>query len=313
MADTIFANYANYVAQVLLAAETGSVPAIPNALASAELNTAILTDPVRIQAYRESIADQMNAQSAGPKFEDLSERVADIIINTNAQGAGTLEVHLIDPYWVLPVSGFIQADENGFLWPPIDINFPSGTDCVWRLCQYSGSWSSDATANLVLTGEDRIVSLLRELSPGNGGIQQGLPNQTLGGFIKMLVDSANKVLKPTPPIRLVEMISPVDPNYTVTVTQLPKSATSNITGRNNPNKTKQGLTNAQQNQLDAIQQSVSQLFGNTPGGLAGPVGGPLTLAEIEQGAAGILHGSGSTQVAGFGLAGNPILKTGGSP
>jgi hypothetical protein len=41
------------------------------------------------------------------------------------------------------------------------------------------------------------------------------------------------------------------------------------------------LTQSQQAQLESYQQAVAQLFGITPGGLAGPAGGPLTLTEIE--------------------------------
>ena len=77
----------------------------------------------------------MNSQSGGTTFDDLSERIQDLIITTTAQGADTLEVHLIDPYLLLFESKFIQADVSGYLWPPIDVNFPSGTDCIWRLCQ----------------------------------------------------------------------------------------------------------------------------------------------------------------------------------
>lgn len=268
-----FASFSDFVAQVLLAAQTGSVQSIPNALASSELDTAILTDPQRIQAYRESIATQLNDGSGGPRFEDLSERIADIIIETNAQAAGTLEVHLVDPYWVIPTSGFIQADENGFLWPPIDIRFPSDTQCIWRLCQYRPSWSSGTQANLVLTFEDRIVSLLRDLSPGNGGVWQGLPNQTLGGFIKMLVDSTNSTLKPVPRIQLLEMISPQDPNFTAPITQLPKHA---------ENKIKKGLDAQMQQLLNTIDQH--QLGAFPGGGPAGSKSKPTTttMTQAEQ-------------------------------
>lgn len=261
-----YANYANFVAQTLLAAKTGTVPTIPNALASGQLDTAILTDPVRIQAYRTSIATQMNDQSGGPKFEDLSERIADVVIDTVAQGAGTLEVHLIDPFWTLLISGFIQVDQNGYLWPPIDINFPSGTDCVWRLCQARAA-HPPTEANLVLTFEDRIVSLLREMSALDG-VQQGLPNQTLGGFIKMLVDNANKTLKGN--IRLVELISPQDPNYTVPITNLPKSAQGPL--RQNPAKLKTGTTLVQHALISSIQQLLSNVFS----GLA-----TTTIAHVE--------------------------------
>src|SRR6185312_8189610 len=80
--NTAFQGFANLVAQVLLADATGTTAAIPNPLATSQLDTAILTNPAQIKAYRESVADQMNAQSAGPKFSDLSDRIADIVIDT---------------------------------------------------------------------------------------------------------------------------------------------------------------------------------------------------------------------------------------
>lgn len=226
-----YANYANYVAQVLVGAETGSVPSIPNPLATPGLDTAVLTDPTKIQAFRDSIASQMNDASAGaggPRFEDLSDRIADIIIDTAAQGAGTLEVHLIDPYLVIPRSGFIKADESGYLTPPIDVQFPTGTNCVWRLCQYHPQWGGSNGANLILIFEDRIVTLLRTLSAANTGVLQGTPNQTLSQFMKMLVDQANKLLKPNPPILFVPLISGQDPNYELPVTQVPARAESKL-------------------------------------------------------------------------------------
>ncbi len=41
------------------------------------------------------------------------------------------------------------------------------------------------------------------------------------------------------------------------------------------------LTPQQQTQLESYQQAVAQMFGITPGGLAGPAGGPPTLPEIQ--------------------------------
>lgn len=257
-----YATYAEYVAQTVQAQPTGTVSQIPNELKSVASQIAILTDPVRIQAVKASIANQMNEQSGGPTFVDLSERIADVQIETVAQGAGTLKITLIDPDWKL-ISGedengntFIQADDLGFLWPPIDINFPHGTDCVWRLCQVNAS-TFVGEPNMILTFEDRVVSWLRETNanPHMGGVAQGAPDATLGGFIKELVDGANQYVRGHPaasgsdwtPIRLVELISPRDPNYNPPV-QAPASATkpNAAISRQNPNKNKQGLTAPQQ-------------------------------------------------------------------
>jgi len=249
--QTLFTNYAEYVQQVIYGDRIGSVGTIKNALAAGdELDTTILLDPLKIDAYRKSIADQMNKQSQGPVFEDLSDRIADIIIDTTAQGAGTLEVHLIDPMWVIPESGFISVDQTGYLWPPIDIAFPSDTDCVWRLVQYAPTWGQMTEANLVLTFEDKIASQLREMSAATGGIQQGSANQTLGGFIKQLVDSTNKTLSTN--IRLVELIAPNDPNYTIPITDLPASAKKNL--RTNPTKLQRGLSTAMNKLIHHLNQ-----------------------------------------------------------
>ena len=249
---------ADEVAKVLFGGVIGSQKTIPNALATGELNTTILTSTPQIVAYRESVADQLNAQAAC-RCETLTDRIADITINTTAQGAGTLEIQVIDPTWSLGTSGFIQADENGYLYPPILINFPSGTDCYWELCQMAAT-TDLSQPQWTLTFEDRNVSLLRQIGPAvHGAIAQGDPTDTLGGFIKRLVDNANSVLKPNPPIRLVEMISPADPNY-----KHPAGAPSPRSSpvRSNPNKTKTGLTPTQQAQIAASQAMIVSLFGD---------------------------------------------------
>lgn len=221
-----YANFAQYVAQTMYAANVGSVPSIPNPLATSQLDTSILTDPVRIGAYRSSIARQLNDGSYGPRFLDLEDRIADVTITTSAQGASTLEVTLIDPLWVIPQSGFIQADATGYL-QPLDVQFPTDAEITWRLVQYRPSWTAEMdTANLVLTFEDRIVSFLRQVSPGNGGVSQGQPNQTLIAFFAQLVSSANTFIKGpgVTPIQFVPLIAPDDPNAEIEITQLPKRA-----------------------------------------------------------------------------------------
>lgn len=212
------ANLAELASRVLFADKVGSIPTIQNALDSNLLSQIVLQDPAVIRAYTESVSAQMNAQSAGPKFTDLSGRIADLVIGTSAQGAGTLEVHLVDPYWVLlnypdrQGNTFIQTDENGFLWPPIDVNFPSSTACWWRLCQVHATRSAQMSdANVILTFEDRIVSQLREMSSVTGGILQGQPGQSLSQFFQSLVTSTNQILNSN--IRYLSLVSPQDPNY----------------------------------------------------------------------------------------------------
>lgn len=217
-AATTLANLAQLAAQVIWSDQINSIPTIQNALDSNLLNQIVLADPAVVRAYKESVSSQMNAQSAGPKFTDLSDRIADLKIATSAQGAGTLEVDLIDPYWVTlnypDKSGntFVQTDENGFLWPPIDVNFPLGTACFWRLCQVRATRTAQmSAANVTFMFEDRIVSQLREMSAVTGGIQQGTAGESLAGFMQQLVTSTNQILNSN--IRFVALVSPRDPNY----------------------------------------------------------------------------------------------------
>lgn len=284
--------YANYVAEVLYAAQSGSVAAIPNALATSGLDTAFLTDPSQIRAYRQSIADQINAQSgSGVTLNDLADRIADIQVTTVAQGADTLQVTVIDPMFVLGTLGVIQTDATGYLWPPIDVNFPSDTDCFWRIVQCNVT-SDLSQPNVTLTFEDRIASLLRQSSPADKSMPLvGQRGQTLGGFIKMLVDATNAKFRHQPKIRLVEMISPADPNYTLPIT-VPRSAESGL--RRNPNKTQQGVTSAQQATIDAYDSVIATVVAAV---------GPNNSASISTVEGAIQTGLGSHPGLPYGVGG----------
>jgi hypothetical protein len=258
-----YATYAAYVAQTLEAEPSGTIKTIPNELRSVEADITVLTDPIRLEAFKGTIAKQMNDQSGGPIFEDLSDRLADVQISTTAQGAGTLVLSIIDPAWwflkyATPKNSgntFIQADDTGYLWPPIDINFPTGTDCYWRLCQCAPTTitQGDTTANLTLTFEDRSISWLREINAKMGGVSQAVPDATLGGFVQELVNGANQYLRGHPaisssdwqPIRLVELIDPHDANYNPPAEPPSSANPQSALARQNPNKTKTGFTSAQ--------------------------------------------------------------------
>ena len=252
-----YADYAAYVAQTLQADRLGTVAQIPNELKSVQDDVSVLTDPVRIQAYKAHIADQMNAQSS-PQVEDLSDAITDVQITTVAQGAATLKLTIMDPYWQLTNSGFIQTDQTSYLWPPVDITFPPDTRCVWRLCQ-AMTTINYAAANVTLTFEDRIVAWLREVNANTGGVSQALPDSTIGGFVSQLIDGANRYLRGHPkvsggtpdPIRLVKLIAPSDPNYTPPVEPPSASDPTKALSRQNPNKTKTGITAAQKAYIDA--------------------------------------------------------------
>src|SRR6185437_512529 len=82
------------------------------------------------------------------------------------QGSAFLEVHLVDPLWLLlrrdaNGAAFFDVDEGGYLWPPLDIQVPPGqSDQVWTLCQLKPSTDLPGPT-LVLTSEDKIVSECR--------------------------------------------------------------------------------------------------------------------------------------------------------
>ena len=168
---------------------------ILNDLTSPDLAVTVLTDPTTIKLYRESVAKQINSQRMAqppPKqVADLTDWISDIIIETTVQGASLLEVHIIDPGWILLQRdsagvSFFDVDENGYLWPPIELNFPPGvSDAQWRLCQLRPSTDLTA-ANIIVTFEDKVVSVLREFS----GPVLSHPNETRAEFIFRLVKEA---------------------------------------------------------------------------------------------------------------------------
>lgn len=260
------AAYARYVAETVQAEPSGSIEAIPNELKSVHASIEMLTNPARIEAMKSDIAGQMNDQSGGPEFIDLAERISDVVIETTAQGASTLTITIIDrnlgllrhEYPKGSGNTFIQVDATGYLWPPIDVNYPRGTDCVWRLCQVN-STTFGGQANITLTFEDRIVSWLREVNYKKGKVAQGLAGQTLMGFIGQLVNGANQYLRGYPlargggwqPIRLVPLVARPDPNVAPPVTTPQGASAKAALSRQNPNKTKQGLTKAQQAAMKA--------------------------------------------------------------
>jgi hypothetical protein len=225
---------------------------IYNSLASTDLNTIELVDPNRIDFYATTMAKQINDfwakfarrnQIATKQVVDLKNWIADIILETSVQGASLIEVHVIDPAWIMmwtdpSGASFINVDEDGYLWPPIDVTFPPDiSDATWRLCQVQAS--TDLTQpNIVLVFEDRIASELREhFKP-----QQSYPDQSRAEFIQSLIKDANNF--PFTPgevdIRFVHLL----PHETFTAAdlttsqRLPASATQKYAppARKHPNK-----------------------------------------------------------------------------
>lgn len=220
---------------------------IINSLRSAELSVTEMVDPNEIQFFTTSLANQVNdfrMKYAPQKMcRDLSEWITDIIIETTAQGASLLEVHIIDPAWTLLIRdtngvSYIDVDDSGFLWPPIEVTFPKDrSDATWRLCQLRPS-TSLTEANMILVFEDKIVSELRE----HFGQQTSYPDQTRAEFLQSLVQQANS--QPAFPGEVDIRFVPLLPKETFTKAdltlqqRLPTSATQKNPppARKEPNK-----------------------------------------------------------------------------
>lgn len=221
--------------------------AIYNSLSSKDLDAVELVEPGRIEFYASSLANQINTFRMGytpqKRVIDLSKWISDITIETTAQGGSLLSVSVIDPAWTMFIRdangvSFIDVDDSGYLWPPVEVTFPPDTsDATWRLCQCIPT--SDLTAaNVTLTFEDKIVSELRE----HFGAQVSYPNQTRAEFMQSLIKQANA--DPEYPGEVDIRFVPLLPKSTFTVAdltmqeRLPKSATqpNPPRARKNPNK-----------------------------------------------------------------------------
>lgn len=164
--------------------------------------------PAELQKLISSVALQINNArgSFTPSFTaiDLHEMISDVIVETSAQGSSLLEIHVIDPFWSLlrrNKSGWcfidVDPDGSGYLWPPIEINFPPDvSDATWRLAQVKPTTDLSA-ANLVLTFEDKIVAEMREHTatgpdPTDSSLASSNPNETRAEFIRRCVKTVSK-------------------------------------------------------------------------------------------------------------------------
>lgn len=168
--------------------------------------------PVASDVLIHNVSEQINAgrMSFQPAFKaiDLQTMIADIIVETSAQGSSLLEIHVIDPYWTLlrrNESGWcfidVDPDGSGYLWPPIEVNFPpTVSDATWRLCQVKPTTDLSA-ANLVMVFEDKIVAEMREHTatstsggeaPTDSSLASSYPNETRAQFIRRCVKTVSK-------------------------------------------------------------------------------------------------------------------------
>jgi hypothetical protein len=159
------------------------------------LSVTQLQDPALLEFHVAKVSGQIVSGAATNGFSqagrvDLTPMIVDVIIETTVVGASTLEVHLADPSWTLlqrdaAGDSFIDVAEDGWLLP-IDVEFPHGSACWWRLCA-AGVTLDLTAANLVLTFESRATSRMRELL----GPMQSFQGELLSTFIERRVRDAN--------------------------------------------------------------------------------------------------------------------------
>lgn len=153
-----------------------------------------LTDPGAVEFVASQLNDNtlnQNRAQGALSCKDLTDSIQDIIVDSVAQGAWTLEVHIIDPYWQLLTRygdkpAFFDVDDAGLLLP-VDVNFPQNTDRWWRIA--AANPSVDPTVAHIYTFEDRIVSELRD----QGGPKHASKNQTRAQFIYSCVRTVPEI------------------------------------------------------------------------------------------------------------------------
>src|SRR5579871_1570704 len=91
---------------------------------------------------------------------ELAERIAEIELDTQIQGASFLKVHIIDPELTLTNSGWLKVNEG--LLEPIEVEFPEKSGWKWVLCAAEGT-TNVSTANLEVTFESVLVGKLRNV------------------------------------------------------------------------------------------------------------------------------------------------------
>lgn len=153
-----------------------------------------LTDPGAVEFVAGQLNDKVQNQNRAQgalSCRDLTKAIQDIITVSVAQGAWTLEVHIIDPYWQLLTRygdnpAFFDVDDAGLLIP-VDVNFPQNTDRWWRVA--AANPSVDPTVSHIYTFEDRIVTELRD----QGGPKHASNNQTRAQFIYSCVRTVPEI------------------------------------------------------------------------------------------------------------------------
>lgn len=124
-----------------------------------------------------------SAKGQTPQAEGLASAISEIELETQIAGASFIKVSVVDPYWVLATSGWLDVSDEGLL-DEIEVEFPEKSGWMWTLCAVE--ITNDVTQpNLILTFEDRIIARLRK-KWGPKNIPSGAT--TRAQFVKALVD-----------------------------------------------------------------------------------------------------------------------------
>lgn len=150
------------------------------------------------------------AKSAKGKVDErqLAEAIDEIEEETQLTGASMIRVHLVDPYWDLATSGFLDRDEETGLLDKIQCEFPEGPGYWWQLAAVELS-NNLTQPNVTLVFEDRIVSWLREMR----GEKVAPPGTTTRAqFVRTLLDEvhlrdpAKKIIPVIPSLNVVQTV-----------------------------------------------------------------------------------------------------------
>jgi hypothetical protein len=139
------------------------------------------------------IAEDIVITATGLKKIDstyLSSKTVEVTYNSNYNAPDTVTLTMVDPDWTIQTSGLCSLDSDGLL-PMVDINFPHGSDCWWRLDDVSYTAGDLSTAGLQLIFQHRLGSYLQE---DWGPVKAAPGTTTRAQFVKQLVDRIPKVL-----------------------------------------------------------------------------------------------------------------------
>jgi len=129
------------------------------------------------------ISEAERFKKGTPEHEELAQAITEVELETQIEGASYIKVYVVDPYWVLTLSGFVDTNEEGIL-DPIEVEFPEKSGWLWTFCAVEVK-TNFSEPTLILTFEDKIIAELRE-QPGPLSVAPG--TTTRAQFIKQMVD-----------------------------------------------------------------------------------------------------------------------------